>query len=311
MKPLSRRDLIKTSLLAPAAVAAAQMGPLTSAIEASVPEPGSQAAAATPESPNPVRRPRAPPPRLRLAFPFRPCRRSRPDFGYGSGRTGNFQKTGSFLPAGNIAFDDSEWRPLDLPHDWAIELPFENDPALSSKGYYPLGRTYPATSVGWYRRVFELSRLRRRQAHHHRVRRLLSRNHGRLQRLLHRPPQRRIRSLLLRRDRLRQSRRTQRAARPRRRHHERRLVLRRRRHLPPRVAREDASRAREAVGHVRHRRSPIERRPSLDSHRCHQSRPSPRRTRALSRQSSIPRAKPLEKLHPQTASIPEAKRTHL
>ena len=45
---------------------------------------------------------------------------------------------------------------VDLPHDWAIELPFKNDPALASKGFYPLGRTYPATSVGWYRRVFEL-----------------------------------------------------------------------------------------------------------------------------------------------------------
>ena len=45
---------------------------------------------------------------------------------------------------------------MDLPHDWAIELPFENDPSLSSKGFYPLGRTYPATSVGWYRRVFDL-----------------------------------------------------------------------------------------------------------------------------------------------------------
>jgi beta-galactosidase len=157
MKTLSRRDLIKTSLLAPAAVAAAQMGPLTSAIEASVPEPGSQAAAAATESPNPA----AGRERLLLDFGWRfhfghaddPTR----DFGFGSGRTGNFQKTGSFLPAGNIAFDDSEWRPLDLPHDWAIELPFENDPSLSSKGYYPLGRTYPATSVGWYRRVFELS----------------------------------------------------------------------------------------------------------------------------------------------------------
>jgi beta-galactosidase len=78
------------------------------------------------------------------------------DFGFGSGRAGNFQKTGNFLPAGALAFDDGDWRPLDLPHDWAIELPFENDPALASKGFYPLGRTYPATSVGWYRRVFEL-----------------------------------------------------------------------------------------------------------------------------------------------------------
>jgi beta-galactosidase len=78
------------------------------------------------------------------------------DFGFGGGRSGNFQKTGNFLPAGGLAFDDSAWRPLDLPHDWAVELEFKNDPALSSKGFYPLGRTYPETSVGWYRRVFEL-----------------------------------------------------------------------------------------------------------------------------------------------------------
>ena len=79
------------------------------------------------------------------------------DFGFGGGRAGNFQKTGNFLRPGSLAFDDSEWKPVDLPHDWAIELPFVNDPALQSKGFYPLGRTYPETSVGWYRRVFELN----------------------------------------------------------------------------------------------------------------------------------------------------------
>jgi len=78
------------------------------------------------------------------------------DFGFGGGRTGNFQKTGNFLPAGALAFDDSAWRALDLPHDWAVELDFKNDPALASKGFYPLGRAYPDTSIGWYRRAFEL-----------------------------------------------------------------------------------------------------------------------------------------------------------
>lgn len=78
------------------------------------------------------------------------------DFGFGSAHAGNFQKTGNFMPAGSMAFDDSDWKPVDLPHDWAVELPFQNDPDLSSKGFYPLGRKYPATSIGWYRRVFEL-----------------------------------------------------------------------------------------------------------------------------------------------------------
>src|SRR5579863_2279936 len=49
----------------------------------------------------------------------------------------------------------AQWKDVNLPHDWAVELPFQNDPALQSKGFYPLGRNYPATSVGWYRRVFD------------------------------------------------------------------------------------------------------------------------------------------------------------
>ena len=42
------------------------------------------------------------------------------------------------------------------PHDWAIGLPLKNDPALASKGSYPLGREYPESSVGWYRRVIDV-----------------------------------------------------------------------------------------------------------------------------------------------------------
>ena len=72
------------------------------------------------------------------------------------GRSGGFQKTGGFLSPSNLAYNDGDWKPVDLPHDWAIELPFKNDPALASKGSYPLGRDYPETSVGWYRRVFDL-----------------------------------------------------------------------------------------------------------------------------------------------------------
>ena len=67
-----------------------------------------------------------------------------------------FQKTGNFLAAGSLAFDDSNWVPVDLPHDWAVRLPFQNDPNLASKGSTRWDRDYPETSVGWYRRVFEL-----------------------------------------------------------------------------------------------------------------------------------------------------------
>ena len=45
---------------------------------------------------------------------------------------------------------------LNLPHDWAVELPFVRDEEQNSHGYKPLGRRYPETSVGWYRRTFEI-----------------------------------------------------------------------------------------------------------------------------------------------------------
>ena len=52
-------------------------------------------------------------------------------------------------------FADSYWRIVNLPHDWAVELPF--DPAADgSHGFKALGRSFPANSIGWYRRTFEL-----------------------------------------------------------------------------------------------------------------------------------------------------------
>src|SRR5439155_14431272 len=53
-------------------------------------------------------------------------------------------------------FDDRDWQPVTLPHDWAVALPFENARHLVGRGCKPLGREHPATSIGWYRRVFEL-----------------------------------------------------------------------------------------------------------------------------------------------------------
>ena len=53
-------------------------------------------------------------------------------------------------------FDDSAWQKVDLLDDWAVDLPFVNAPALVAHGCKPLGRAYPETSIGWYRRVFDL-----------------------------------------------------------------------------------------------------------------------------------------------------------
>jgi beta-galactosidase len=76
------------------------------------------------------------------------------DLGFGASQS-DFAKTGSFEFATD-KFDDSRWRSLNLPHDWAVELPFVRDEALQSHGYKPLGRKYPDTSIGWYRRDLDI-----------------------------------------------------------------------------------------------------------------------------------------------------------
>ncbi|MHC5074503.1 MAG: sugar-binding domain-containing protein, partial [Planctomycetota bacterium] len=48
-----------------------------------------------------------------------------------------------------LDFDDSEWRSLDLPHDWAIEGPFTKEVSFQG-GYLP----YPG--IGWYRKEFTI-----------------------------------------------------------------------------------------------------------------------------------------------------------
>lgn len=58
-------------------------------------------------------------------------------------------------PGENIAyvksdFDDSEWRHLNLPHDWAIEGPFNID-------YNGLTGKLPYWGIRWYRKTLELS----------------------------------------------------------------------------------------------------------------------------------------------------------
>jgi len=76
------------------------------------------------------------------------------DLGFGAGQ-GDFAKSGSFDFA-TEKFDDSKWHSLNLPHDWAVELPFVDDEAQQGHGYKPIGRRYPETSIGWYRRVIEI-----------------------------------------------------------------------------------------------------------------------------------------------------------
>jgi beta-galactosidase len=52
-------------------------------------------------------------------------------------------------------FNDASWASVNLPHDWAITLPF--DPKADDRhGYKPIGPAYPQNSIGWYRRTFTL-----------------------------------------------------------------------------------------------------------------------------------------------------------
>jgi beta-galactosidase len=87
------------------------------------------------------------------------------DFGFGKDQR-TFAKAGKDVAsAADLDFDDSAWAAIDVPHDWAVELPFvppstppppnEEDPA-AEHGFRPLGRDYPETSIGWYRRSFAL-----------------------------------------------------------------------------------------------------------------------------------------------------------
>ena len=67
-------------------------------------------------------------------------------------------KAGEAKGAAASDFDDSAWRQIDLPHDWAIELPYDpaGDKDLLDHGYHAIGPDHPENSVGWYRRAFDL-----------------------------------------------------------------------------------------------------------------------------------------------------------
>src|SRR5207248_4467539 len=57
-------------------------------------------------------------------------------------------KAGYARGAAKKSYDDSDWRQVDLPHDWSIEGAF--DPANHvNAGFLPRG-------IAWYRRYFQL-----------------------------------------------------------------------------------------------------------------------------------------------------------
>ncbi|HLP06228.1 MAG TPA: beta-galactosidase GalA [Paludibacter sp.] len=77
------------------------------------------------------------------------------DFEASTGYFTYYAKAGYGNGAASSSFNDSTWREVDLPHDWAVELPFSSS-ASHSHGYKTIGWKYPETSVGWYRKKFHV-----------------------------------------------------------------------------------------------------------------------------------------------------------
>ena len=67
----------------------------------------------------------------------------------------NRAKAGTGSGPASTSFSDASWRTVNLPHDWAVELPF-NPGADAGHGFKPVGPGFAANNVAWYRRTFEL-----------------------------------------------------------------------------------------------------------------------------------------------------------
>jgi len=89
--------------------------------------------------------------RFAFGHPYGPSK----DFGHATGYFSYFAKAGYGDGPAAEHFDDRAWRVLSLPHDWAVEMPF--DPRAGySHGYRAVGRLFPDTSVGWYRKEISI-----------------------------------------------------------------------------------------------------------------------------------------------------------
>ncbi|MFG6488462.1 beta-galactosidase GalA [Roseateles sp. BYS78W] len=76
------------------------------------------------------------------------------DFDHGT-RAFFFGKAGYGDGPAAADFEDRPWRRVDLPHDWAVELPF-SERGSSNHGSKAVGRGFPENSVGWYRRELSI-----------------------------------------------------------------------------------------------------------------------------------------------------------
>jgi beta-galactosidase len=77
------------------------------------------------------------------------------DFDHATGGFSYWAKTGFGSGASAPEFKDLNWRQINLPHDWAVELPF-SERGIGSHGFKAIGRNFPESSVGWYRKRFTI-----------------------------------------------------------------------------------------------------------------------------------------------------------
>ena len=84
---------------------------------------------------------------------------ARKDFNYGIGnilaKTGDADHT-----CIRADFDDKAWADVQLPHDWAVALPFVQvaNSDVDAHGYHAVGGLFPENSIGWYRKTFTVSK---------------------------------------------------------------------------------------------------------------------------------------------------------
>jgi len=95
----------------------------------------------------------APIPRERLSMDFGWKFHLGNDWGIGQG----LSKAGAGYGPASMDYSDASWRQVQLPHDWAIELPFDPK-ADGSHGFKALGTAFPQNSISWYRRRFNLEK---------------------------------------------------------------------------------------------------------------------------------------------------------
>jgi beta-galactosidase len=86
------------------------------------------------------------------------------DFGFGRDQR-TFAKAGQAADAAMPKFDDRSWAEVQVPHDWAVALPFappkrpppkDRADAMAAHGFKAIGREFPENSIGWYRTPIDI-----------------------------------------------------------------------------------------------------------------------------------------------------------